>query len=171
MRCNRIGKHDFNSHQLEQYIGGGLNQYCETGGVDLHNPDITVRLELQQDKLFIVNQRHNGLGGFPAGSLDSVVSLISGGFDSTVSTYLTMKRGMRTHFCFFNLGGRDHEIGVKEVALYLWMKYNASTRVKFITVPFEGVVAEILKNVDDSQMGVILKRMMLRAGTQVAEKN
>ena len=170
VRCKRIGKHDFNSHQLEQYIGGGLNQYCETGGVDLHNPDITVRLDLQEDKLFIVNQRYNGLGGFPAGSLDSVVSLISGGFDSTVSTYLTMKRGMRTHFCFFNLGGRDHEIGVKEVALYLWMKYSASSRVKFITVPFEGVVAEILKNVDDSQMGVILKRMMLRAGTQVAEK-
>ncbi len=170
VRCKRVGKHDFSSHQLEQYIGGGLNQHHETGGVDLHNPDVTVRLELRDDKLFIINQRHDGLGGFPMGSLDSVVSLISGGFDSTVSTYLTMKRGMRTHFCFFNLGGRDHEIGVKEVALYLWMKYGASSRVKFISVPFEGVVSEILKNVDDSQMGVILKRMMLRAGTQVAEK-
>ena len=170
VRCKRTGKHDFNSHQLEQYIGGGLNQYCETGGVDLHNPDITVRLELRDDKLFIVNQRHKGLGGYPLGSLDSVISLISGGFDSTVSTYLTMKRGMRTHFCFFNLGGRDHEIGVKEVAVYLWMKYGASSRVKFISVPFETVVAEILKNVNDSQMGVILKRMMLRAGAQVAEK-
>lgn len=170
VRCKRIGKHDFNSHQLEQYIGGGLKQYHVTGGVDLRNPDITVRVELRDDRLFIVNQRHDGLGGFPMGSLDSVVSLISGGFDSTVSTYLTMKRGMRTHFCFFNLGGRDHEIGVKEVALYLWMKYSASSKVKFISVPFEGVVAEILKNVNDPQMGVILKRMMLRAGTQVAEK-
>jgi thiamine biosynthesis protein ThiI len=67
------------------------------------------------------------------------------------------------------LGGRDHEIGVKEIALYLWMKYGASSRVKFISVPFEGVVSEILQNVDDSQMGVILKRMMLRAGSKVAE--
>jgi thiamine biosynthesis protein ThiI len=169
VRCKRVGKHDFSSHELEQYIGGGLNQHCESGGVDLHNPDITIRLELRDKRLFIINRRYEGLGGFPLGSLDSVVSLISGGFDSTVSTYLTMKRGMRTHFCFFNLGGRDHEVGVKEVALYLWMKYGSSSRVKFISVPFEGVVSEILQQVDNSQMGVILKRMMLRAGSQVAE--
>jgi thiamine biosynthesis protein ThiI len=169
VRCKRVGKHDFSSHQLEQYIGGGLHQHCETGGVDLHHPEITVRLEVRDDRMFIVNRRHEGLGGFPLGALDSVVSLISGGFDSTVSSYLTMKRGMRTHFCFFNLGGRDHEIGVKEVALYLWMKYGASSRVKFVSVPFDGVVGEILKNIDDSQMGVVLKRMMLRAGSVVAK--
>ena len=81
---------------------------------------------------------------------------------------MTMKRGMRTHFCFFNLGGREHEVGVKEVALYLWQKFGASHRVKFISVPFEDVLAEILKNVENSQMGVILKRMMLRAAEQVA---
>ena len=170
VRCKRVGNHDFSSHQLEQYIGGGLYQHSESRGVDLHNADITVRLELRDDRLFIVNRRHEGLGGFPLGSLDAVVSLMSGGFDSTVASYLTMKRGLRTHFCFFNLGGRDHEIGVKEVALYLWMKYGASSRVKFVAVPFEHVVSEILRNIDDAQMGVVLKRMMLRAGSRVAER-
>jgi thiamine biosynthesis protein ThiI len=169
VRCKRVGKHDFSSHQMEQYIGGGLYQHCDSAGVDLRNPDITVRLEVRDDSLYIVNRRYEGLGGFPMGTVDPVVSLISGGFDSTVSTYMTMKRGMRTHFCFFNLGGRDHEVGVKEVALYLWMKYGASSKVNFVSVPFDGVVSEILKNVDDSQMGVILKRMMLRAGTEVAK--
>ena len=168
VRCRRVGQHDFSSGDIERHVGGGLNQHCDTGGVDLRKPDVTVRLEVRDDRLYVVNQRHEGLGGFPLGSLDPVLSLISGGFDSTVSTYLTMKRGMRTHFCFFNLGGRDHEIGVKEVALYLWMKYGASSRVKFVIVPFENVVSEILKNVDDSQMGVVLKRMMLRAADKVA---
>lgn len=169
VRCKRTGQHDFNSHELEQYVGGGLNQHSPAAGVDLRNPDVTVRLEVQSDRFFIINQRHAGLGGFPLGSIEPIVSLISGGFDSTVSSYLTMKRGMRTHFCFFNLGGRDHEVGVKEVALYLWMKYGASSRVKFVVVPFEEVVGEILKNIQDSQMGVILKRMMMRAGSKVAE--
>lgn len=168
VRCKRSGSHEFNSHEAEQYIGGGLNQHCESNGVDLHHPDITVRLEIRGDRLYVINRRHEGLGGFPLGSLDPVLSLVSGGFDSTVSSYLTMKRGMRTHFCFFNLGGRDHEVGVKEVALYLWMKYGASSPVKFVTVSFEEVVSEILQKVDDSQMGVILKRMMLRAGERVA---
>lgn len=170
VRCKRSGKHEFSSHELEQYVGGGLNQYCDSAGVDLHCPQVTVRLEVRDKSLFIVNQRYEGLGGFPLGSLDPVLSLISGGFDSTVSSFLTMKRGMRTHFCFFNLGGRDHEVGVKEVALYLWMKYGASSPVKFVAVPFEHVVAEILKNIDDSQMGVILKRMMLRAGERIAQR-
>ncbi|MCR8923063.1 tRNA 4-thiouridine(8) synthase ThiI [Dasania sp. GY-MA-18] len=169
VRCKRAGKHDFNSNDLERYVGGGLLQHTDAAGVKLRDPDVTVNLEVRDDKLYVVNDRHEGLGGFPLGSIDPVLSLISGGFDSTVSTYLTMKRGMRTHFCFFNLGGRDHEIGVKEVALYLWMKYGASSRVRFVTVPFEGVVSEILKNIDDSQMGVVLKRMMLRAGAKVAQ--
>ena len=50
----------------------------------------------------------------------------------------------------------------------MWMKYHASHRVKFISVPFEEVVEEILDKVDSAQMGVILKRMMLRAAEQIA---
>lgn len=170
VRCKRSGKHEFNSNDIERYVGGGLLQHTEAVGVRLKDPDLTINLEVRDQVLYVINQRHEGLGGFPIGSIDPVVSLISGGFDSTVSTFLTMKRGMRTHFCFFNLGGRDHEVGVKEVALYLWMKYGSTSRVRFVTVPFEGVVSEILQHVDDSQMGVVLKRMMLRAGTKVAEQ-
>jgi thiamine biosynthesis protein ThiI len=168
VRCKRVGQHDFNSSEVERYVGGGLNQHVESAGVDLHKPDVTVRIEVRNQHLYIVKRRLEGLGGFPLGTVDAVMSLISGGFDSTVSSYMTMKRGMRTHFCFFNLGGREHEVGVKEVALYLWLKYGASHRVKFVSVPFEEVVGEILKNVENSQMGVILKRMMLRAASEVA---
>ena len=170
VRCKRSGQHDFRSLDVERHVGGGLLQHSGAVGVDLGNPDVVVRIEVRDQAVFIVNQRYPGLGGFPLGGLDPVLSLISGGFDSPVASYLMMKRGLRTHFCFFNLGGRDHEIGVKEVALYLWLKYGASHRVKFVTVPFEEVVAEILKNVDNSQMGVVLKRMMLRAAERVADQ-
>src|SRR5690606_29509481 len=170
VRCRRSGEHAFNSLDVERHIGGLLNQHSGARGVDLRNPDIEVRLEIRDDRLFVVNERFAGIGGFPLGTQESVVSLISGGFDSTVASYLSIRRGMRTHFCFFNLGGREHELGVKEVAHFLWAKYGASSRVKFVAVPFENVVAEILKNVDDSQMGVVLKRMMLRAATKVAER-
>ena len=118
----------------------------------------------------MVKQRIKGLGGYPVGELEPVLSLLSGGFDSPVASFMCIKRGMPTHFVFFNLGGRDHELGVKEVAYYLWSKYSASRRVQFISVPFEGVVAEILDNIDDSQMGVVLKRMMYRAANAVADK-
>lgn len=170
LRVKRSGKHDFSSHDVERQVGGGLLHQSEAAGVKLKNPDITVRLEIRQQDLYVIQSTTAGLGGFPLGTQDSVISLISGGFDSTVSSYLTMKRGLRTHFLFFNLGDRAHEVGVKEVAFYLWNKFSGSHRVRFITVPFEDVVGEILSNVHNSQMGVVLKRMMLRAGTQIAEE-
>lgn len=71
---------------------------------------------------------------------------------------------------FFNLGGDAHEIAVKEIAVYLWMKYAASHRVKFISVPFIDVVREMQERIHPSQMGVILKRMMLRAASELAKK-
>lgn len=170
VRIKRAGQHSFSSHELERYVGGGLLRVGNTGGVDLHTPEVTVKLEVRDSDLYIIEKRYEGLGGFPLGTQDDVLSLMSGGFDSTVASYLTMKRGLKTHFCFFNLGGAAHEIGVKQVALYLWEKYGVSHRVKFVAVPFEEVVAEILQNVHHSQMGVILKRMMLRAAEKLAEQ-
>ncbi|MDR0779301.1 MAG: tRNA 4-thiouridine(8) synthase ThiI [Pseudomonadales bacterium] len=168
VRCRRTGKHAFNSMEVERYVGGALLRCTGAKGVDLHAPEVTVRLEIRHDKLYIGGEPMSGLGGFPLGTQDSVVSLISGGFDSAVATFLSMKRGLRTHFLFFNLGGREHELAVKEVALFLWQRYGASHGVQFIAVPFEAVVAEILEQVDNAQMGVVLKRMMLRAATQIA---
>jgi tRNA uracil 4-sulfurtransferase len=168
VRCKRNGKHSFKSTDVERHVGAGLNTLIETAGVKLKDPEVTVLIEVRDDSVFMVRDSRVGMGGFPLGCQDSVLSLISGGFDSSVSSYLCVKRGLQTHYCFFNLGGRAHELAVKEVALYLWMKYHSSHRVKFISVPFEGVVEEILNKVDNSQMGVILKRMMLRAAEQIA---
>lgn len=168
--CRRLGNHNFQSADIERYIGGGLNQHCPSAGVKLKHPDINVPVEIRHDRFYVIEQDYPGLGGFPMATQDAVLSLISGGFDSTVSTFLTMKRGLLTHFCFFNLGGDAHEIAVKEIAVYLWMKYGASHRVKFISVPFADVVREIQEKVHHSQMGVILKRMMLRAASEMAQK-
>lgn len=168
VRCKRGGNHDFTSIEVERYVGGGLNQHTDAVGVKLRDPDMLINLEIKHDSLYLVRKQFKGSGGFPLGSQGSVLSLISGGFDSNVASYMMTKRGMKTHYCFFNLGGANHEIGVKQVAHYLWENYGYSHKVKFVTVPFEGVVAELLENVDNSYMGVILKRMMLRAAEKVA---
>jgi thiamine biosynthesis protein ThiI len=94
---------------------------------------------------------------------------MSGGFDSTVASYLSIKRGLKTHFIFFNLGGIAHEIGVKQVSWYLWNKFASSHRVSFITIPFEDVVGQIFKDISPSYMGVMLKRLMIIAAQKVAK--
>ncbi|MFT7009117.1 MAG: thiamine biosynthesis protein ThiI [Colwellia sp.] len=170
VRAKRTGNHDFNSMKVEQYVGGGLNQHVETAKVKLTKPDVIVYLEIKNDKLFIVTQRHKGLGGFPIATQEDVLSLMSGGFDSGVASYQMIKKGARTHYCFFNLGGSAHEVGVKQISYYLWNKFGASHKIKFFAVDFEPVVAEILEKVDNGHMGVVLKRMMIRAATKIAAK-
>lgn len=170
VRVKRRGQHSFSSQEVERYVGGGLNQHIESASVDLTRPDEIVNLEIDQDRLLLITQRFSGLGGFPIGTQEDVLSLLSGGYDSGVSSYMLMRRGSRVHYCFFNLGGVAHETGVRQVAYYLWHRFGGSHRVRFISINFEPVVGEILQKIDDGQMGVILKRMMMRAAAKVAER-
>lgn len=169
VRVKRTGDHPFSSIEAERYIGGGLNQHIASAQVRLKNPDMVVHVEIKRDKLIIVRQMYQGMGGFPLPSQGDVLSLISGGFDSAVASYLMIRKGLRTHYLFFNLGGTAHETGVRQMAFYLWQKYSLSHKVKFVSVDFAPVVAEILQKVDSGLMGVVLKRMMMRAATTVAE--
>ncbi|WP_314491642.1 tRNA uracil 4-sulfurtransferase ThiI [Pseudomonas sp. MLB6B] len=170
VRCKRGGHHDFSSMDVDRYVGSQLRQQCGAAGIDLKNPEVLVRIEIRNQRLYIIHGQHQGMGGYPLGALEQTLVLMSGGFDSTVAAYQMMRRGLVTHFCFFNLGGRAHELGVMEVAHFLWKKYGSSQRVLFISVPFEEVVGEILGKVDDRYMGVTLKRMMLRASSRIADR-
>ena len=170
VRVKRRGEHDFNSMELASYVGGGLNQYVATAKVQLKNPDIVVNIEIEDDKMMLVKARYEGMGGFPMSTQEDVLSLISGGFDSAVASFALMRRGSRVHYLFFNLGGAAHEIGVQKMAYHLWQRHSISHKVKFISVDFSAVVGEILTKVDDGYMGVVLKRMMMRAGSHIAKK-
>lgn len=169
VRAKRSGTHETTSFEIERFVGAYLYEHGNPAGVDLHNPEVKVEFELIQNTLNIITKRHPGLAGFPIGMQGDVLSLMSGGFDSTVASYLTMKRGLKTHFVFFNLGGAAHEVGVKQVALYLWSQFGASHRVQFVSVPFEDVVAEIFRSTHESYMGVTLKRLMIMASEKIAD--
>lgn len=170
VRAKRSGTHDFKSPQIEQTVGGYMLSQNPNAKVDLHKPEVVINLELVNNQLNIITQKYRGLAGFPLGTQGDILSLMSGGFDSTVASYLTMKRGVKTHFIFFNLGGLAHEIGVKQVAFYLWNRFGSSHNVSFISVPFEDVVTEIFQSTAQSYMGVTLKRLMLKAAQAIAKE-
>lgn len=171
VRAKRTGEHEFKSTDIERNIGGYmLAQNPESKGVDLRNAEVTINIELVHKQFNLITQKYQGLSGFPIGTQGDILSLMSGGFDSTIASYLTMKRGVKTHFVFFNLGGIAHEIGVKQVAYYLWNKFGSSHRVKFISVPFEDVVTEIFRSTGEPYMGVTLKRLMLMASEKIADQ-
>ena len=170
VRCKRKGHETFTSVELERALGEVLWESGKSAGVSLKKPQITIHIEVDGKKFYLLSNTRKGIGGYPLSTQEDVLSLISGGFDSGVSSFDFIRRGARVHYCFFNMGGREHEIGVREEAHFIWKKYGSSHRVKFFAVPFEDVVGEILEKIDHHLMGVVLKRMMMRAAAKIAER-
>ncbi|MDI5984391.1 tRNA uracil 4-sulfurtransferase ThiI [Halomonas sp. M4R5S39] len=168
--AKRRGDHDFSSEHIERLVGRRLLEASPDARVDLTRPEVDVAVEVVHQRLRLIQARWPGLGGYPLGLQGQALTLISGGFDSPVAAWRMMRRGIKTHFLFFNLGGPAHEAGVREVTHHLWQRYGSSHRVNFLSVPFEGVVAEILRSVPDGLMGVVLKRMMVRAAGRIAQR-
>ncbi len=171
VRCKRVGCHDFCSRDVEVYVGRGLCERAAVRRVDLSAPEITVRLEIRHQHFYVMQRPTPGLGGFPLGSMGTALSLLSGGFDSAVSSYMTMRRGLGTHFCFFNLGGAAHEAEVRAVALHLWRRYGISHKTRLFVVPFDEVLEELFRSIGGRYRGVVLKRMMLRVASRLAAQH
>ncbi|WP_111415310.1 tRNA uracil 4-sulfurtransferase ThiI [Billgrantia lactosivorans] len=166
----RRGVHDFTSEDLERHLGRALLDAAPGSRVQLKAPEVDVRVDVVEGRLRLVRQRWPGLGGYPLGLQGQALALISGGYDSPVAAWKMMRRGIKTHFLFFELGGAGHEAAVREVSHHLWDTYGRSHRVKFYSVPFEGVVAELQRAIPDGLIGVVLKRMMVRAASRIASR-
>lgn len=170
VRVKRRGKHNFTSQEVEHYLGNKLCQNISNIRVNLTQPEKTIYLEIKDNQLFIIIKRYEGLGGFPIGTQQEVLSLISGGFDSAVASYMLIRRGCKVNYCFFNLGGATHAIEVCRVIYFLWNKFSSSHKIKFISIDFSEVIKEIIDKIKDNQIGVVLKRMMIRTASLVANR-
>ncbi|WP_322529443.1 tRNA uracil 4-sulfurtransferase ThiI [Salinicola sp. LHM] len=167
----RRGQHDFRSETLERFLGAALLEAVPTARVDLKQPEHDVRLELHDARLTLVTRRLSGLGGYPMGTQGQALALTSGGYDSPVAAWQMMRRGLKTHFLYFDLGGPDQERVVRQVVDRLWRGYGASHRVDFISMPFVEVMNAIQRTAPAALAGVVLKRMMVRAANRIAQRH
>ena len=171
-RCStkRSGKTDFTSIDFDRALGARLLELSPSAKVDLHHPEVVVRMAIHGPKAWRIIARHEGLGGYPLGEIGAGVSLISGGYDSGVATYLALRRGLLTHFCLFRLGGETHIRSVLPQVYTLWRRHARSHNPRLVIVPFEGVVEALKAHTDPSLLGVLLKRMMFKAAERVAHR-
>lgn len=170
VRVKRKGQHAFSSIEAQRFLGSGLCQRTKAAGVDLTRPDVKIQLEINHEQVLLATESYPGLGGFPLGSQEDVLSLISGGFDSGVASYQMIKKGIRTHYCFFNLGGVSHQWGVQQMAYQLWHQYSLSHKVRFVEVNCAALVAELTDKIEAGLRGVVLKYCMLHIAGRLAER-
>jgi thiamine biosynthesis protein ThiI len=167
VRRSRIrGSVDFTSLDVERELGTRLLD--ESAGVNLGNPEITARVELDHGVAHLFSEVRRGPAGLPIGSEGRALTLISGGIDSAVAAWLMLKRGVEVDYIFFNLGGTDHENQVLEVMRVLADGWSYGYRPRLRLVDLRPFVEQLRERTAESLWQVVLKRLMLRAASASA---
>ena len=159
---------EIHSMDFNNIIGGHIlkNINCK---VDVHNPDIEVKIEIRPEGTFIYTNGIKGLGGYPVGIQGKGLLMLSGGIDSPVAGYLALKRGVDLECIYFDSPPHT-SIEAKNKVKKLAELINAySGNIKLNIVPFTKLQEEIYKNVPDSYVITIMRRMMYRIATKVAQ--
>ncbi len=159
------------SVQLSQYVGGALDDAFPNLTADMHDPELTVHLEVRDRAAYIHGAPVPGAGGLPVGTAGAAVSLLSGGIDSPVSTWMMAKRGMRilpVHFFSFPYTSELAKQKVLDLAKILvpWCG-----RMTVQVVPFTHIQEEIRAKCPEDYFTIIMRRMMMRIASAIAEKD
>lgn len=171
VETNRSDKsYPIKSMEINNIIGGHIlkNINCK---VDVHNPDYLLNIEIRCEGVYIYENRIKGLGGYPVSTLGRGLLMLSGGIDSPVAGYLTIKRGVELYYLYFE--SRPHtsiEARNKVITLARKLeKYNSNG--KLLVVNFTKIQEAIYKNLDPDYLITIMRRMMYRIAQRVAKKN
>jgi len=159
------------SIELSQYVGGELADAFPDTRVDVHNPELTVHIEVRDLAAYVHASPVPGAGGMPVGSNGVAVSLLSGGIDSPVSTYMIAKRGVRlipVHFFSFPYTSQQAKDKVLELARLL-TEYCGKMTVEI--VPFTHIQEEIRDQCPEEYFTLIMRRFMMRISERNAEAN
>ena len=157
------------SMELSRKVGAYLLKNVNNLSVDVHNPKVFVNIELRKEGVYIYTEGFKGMGGYPTGTLGKALLMLSGGIDSIVAGYLTMKRGVKLDFIYFeSLPHTSLEAREKVISLAKILKKFGNTG-KLYVIPFTEIQENIYKELDPTYMITIMRRMMYRIAERVAK--
>ncbi len=159
------------SLDFSRQLGGLILKNIDGVKVDVHNPEILLNVEIREFFTYIYTDYHVGLGGYPNGTLGNGILMLSGGIDSPVAGYLTLKRGVKLDCIYFeaiphtSIEARNKVITLaKKLAKY-------TSEIKLHVVPFTEIQEAIYREAEDDYCITIMRRMMYRITEEVAKRN
>ena len=158
------------SIQLSQWVGGALHDAFPHLTVDVHNPELTVYLEVREDAAYVHGPAEAAAGGLPIGMGGHAVSLLSGGIDSPVSSYMIAKRGVQLELLHFASPPYTSE-QAREKVLQLAQELTVwCGRLTVHVVPFTEIQEEIRRKCPEDHFTLIMRRFMMRLGDRLAHE-
>ena len=171
VECKRSDKaFPLNSIQLAQYLGGELDELYPHLTAEMHHPDLTVYVEVRDDAAFIHGNTEQGAGGLPVGMAGKAVSLLSGGIDSPVASWMMAKRGLSlemVHYFSYPYTSEEAKQKVLDLAKILtpWIG-----RTVVHVVPFTAIQEELRRSCPEELFTILMRRFMMRIAAAVAER-
>ena len=159
------------SIELSQFVGGLLHERFPHLRPDMHTPELTVNVEVRDLAAYVHGPAEQGAGGLPVGAGGRMVSLLSGGIDSPVATWMMAKRGVHiipVHFFSYPYTSEMAKEKVLTLA-HILEKYCGRLRVEI--VPFTHIQEEIRKKCPESYLTIIMRRFMMRISERIAVDN
>ena len=155
-------KFPISSLDFSKEIGGLILKNIDNIKVDVHHPDLLLHIEIRNTNTYIYMNHYEGLGGYPNGTLGKGMLMLSGGIDSPVAGYLSLKRGIILEAVYFeaiphtSIEARNKVISLtKKLAKY-------TNKIKLHIIPFTEIQESIYKNIDSEYCITIMRRMMYR---------
>ena len=159
-----------NSIQLSQEVGGELAELFPAVTVDVHNPDLTVYVEIREKYAYVHTPAVPGAGGLPIGMGGRAVSLLSGGLDSPVSSWMMARRGVELEMVHFVSPPYTSPQAQEKVLELARLLTGWCGRVMVHIIPFTHIQEEIRKNCPEEYFTLIMRRFMMRLAQAVAQR-
>ena len=159
------------SPDISRQIGAAVLKGCKVLKVDVHNPDVKLFVDVRHDKSYVYQDKIPGFGGLPLGTNGKGMSLLSGGIDSPVATWMMAKRGMMieaVHFHSFPYTSQRAREKVEELAA-LVATYCGRFRMHVINLL--PIQEQIVQNCSEEETTILVRRFMMRIAEELAARN
>ncbi|MFF2482854.1 tRNA uracil 4-sulfurtransferase ThiI [Paenibacillus sp. NPDC058071] len=160
------------SQELNHLVGSHVLRASEGLKVDVHRPEVELRVDVQEEAAYVFNTIERGPGGFPFGSNGKAMLLLSGGIDSPVAGWMAMRKGLEleaVHFHSYPFTSEKAKEKVIDLAKRL--SHYAGAPLKLHLVPFTEIQTTFAQAKEDNLIITLMRRAMLRITEQLAIKN
>ncbi len=158
------------SDQINRYVATSILKNTSLL-VDVHHPDLKIKIEVRLDACYVSIFNYEGLKGFPLGSGGKALLMISGGIDSPVAGFLMMKKGVKIEAIHFSSPPYTSEMAVFKVKTLLKELAKIQGTIKFYNIPFTDLQVKIYEKCSESYAITIMRRMMYRIADIIAKKD
>ena len=171
VKTRRVNKSfPMHSDEISAELGGDiLNKYQDVK-VDVHNPDVTIYVEIR-NHINIYSEKIPGPGGLPIGTSGKAMLLLSGGIDSPVAGYMVSKRGVIIEAIYFHAPPYTSDRAKQKVIDLAKIVSQWSTKIKLHIINFTEIQLKIYEKCPHDELTIIMRRFMMKIAEIIASKN